>query len=611
MRPDMLEKIKSPKDIKGFTYNQITELCGEIREKILSAVKNNGGHLASNMGMVETTVALHRVFDCPEDALIFDVGHQCYTHKLLTGRAEEFESIRTFGGLSGFTNREESSYDLLTAGHSGSALPTALGIARANSLKGNGRFAVAVIGDGSFTNGMVYETLNSCAGEDLPLIIVLNDNEMSISRNVGSISGYFSVLRNSRKYFALKHRLLCTCRRVPVVGRWVEKVAYVLKEFFKNLFLSKNLFENMGLYYMGPVDGHDEAKLEAVFREAKTKDKCTLVHVLTVKGKGDPAAEKHPDSYHFTGGKGGGGESFSSVFGDELLSLAKNDERIVAVTAAMDKGTGLDRFKNELPRRFFDVGIAEECAVTFTGGLAIGGSIPVAALYSTFLQRGYDQVLEDLALQKTHSVLAIDRAGLVGGDGVTHQGVYDVALLSTVPDITLWAPETFEETRRCLRECVCGEGLCALRYPKGSEKDYDRSTFREGECLSVSGEGETVIVTYGRLCANAVEAVQGMRGVKILKLLRLLPLPEKEILEETENVKRVFVLEEGVRRGGIGEAISSLLSPLGIPVSIRAVEGFLPHGTVKDLEKICGFLPEDIRKELNSLISEECLQSLS
>ncbi len=595
----MLEKINGPRDLKGLTEKEIGALSAEIREKILETVKKNGGHLSSNLGMVEATVALHRVFDCPDDALIFDVGHQCYTHKLLTGRYGEFSTLRREGGLSGFTNRDESPCDLLTAGHSGSALPVALGIARANALEKNGRYAVAVIGDGSFTNGMVYETLNSCAEEDLPLIIVLNDNEMSISRNVGSMSRYFEKLRNSRKYFALKHQLLTICRHIPLLGKGLEKGAYAVKEFFKNLFLSKNLFENMGLYYMGPVDGHDEAKLEAVFREAKKKKSCTLVHIITVKGKGDEAAEKSPDSYHFTDASASGGASFSSVFADELVRRAAVNENIVAVTAAMDKGTGLCRFREAYPDRFFDVGIAEECAVSFADGLAVGGKLPVTAMYSTFLQRAFDQILEDLALQGTHSVLAIDRAGLVPGDGVTHQGVFDVSLLSAVPGVTLYSPETFAETKECLGKCLEGEGLCALRYPKGAEAEYDRSAFSPCGDMTVYGEGGHVVVTYGRITKNVFEAAKDLENVKIVKLVKLLPFDADALKSAAKGAEKITVIEEGIRRGGIGDAVTAAFSDSGIPVSVCAIDGFLSHGTVAELEELCGLSPEKIRSFIN------------
>lgn len=621
----MLEKIKSPKDIKNLSHKEITGLCDEIRQKIMSTVDKNGGHLASNLGMVEATVALHRVFQCPEDSVVFDVGHQCYTHKLLTGRYDSFDTLRNLGGVSGFTNREESPYDALTAGHSGSALPAAMGIARANALNRNGRYAVAVIGDGSFTNGMAFETLNNCAGEKLPLIIVLNDNEMSISRNVGSLSHYFDRLRNSRKYFSLKHRLVTLFRRIPLVGGAVVEAAYAVKEFFKNLFLSKNLFESMGLYYMGPVDGHDEAKLEAVFREAKTKDFCTLVHIVTVKGKGCEEAERHPESSHFTGGGDeektaacvAERESFSSVFGKALVCEAEKNPDIVAVTAAMDKGTGLSYFKEKFPDRFFDVGIAEECAATFTGGLAIGGKLPVCALYSTFMQRSFDQILEDISLQGTHCVLAIDRAGLVPGDGVTHQGVFDVSLLSCVPGVTLYSPATFRETVSCLEKCLAGEGLCALRYPKGAERDFPEGAFLplpENDGISVYGDigcAECAVITYGRVTSNVYEALCHVPGVIIIKLLKLLPLDTDALRRictgenGEKRIKRVAVIEEGVRRGGIGEAVASSLGEAGIPVHIRAIEGFLPGGKVCELEELCGFLPHQIRDFVLSLPQDD------
>ena len=598
----MLEKITSPKDLKNLSDKEINILAGEIRGKILKTVRENGGHLSSNLGMVETTLALHRVFDSPDDAIVFDVGHQCYTHKLLTGRFDDFSSLRQFGGISGFTNREESPHDFLTAGHSGSALPAALGIARANALSRNGHWAVAVIGDGSFTNGMVYETLNSCADEKLPLIIILNDNEMSISRNVGSVSHYFDRLRNSRKYFALKHQLLTVCRHIPILGGILEKCAYHIKEFFKNLFLSKNMFESMGLYYMGPVDGHDEAKLEAVIREAKKKDYCTLIHIITIKGKGFEAAEKSPDSYHFTDSNSSSGESFSKVFAEKLTEKAAENEKIAAITAAMDKGTGLSLFKEKFPDRFFDVGIAEECAVSLCGGLSAGGILPVAALYSTFLQRTFDQILEDVSLQKAHCVLAIDRAGLVSGDGVTHQGVFDVSLLSAVPGITLYSPETFAETEECLEKCLSGEGLCALRYPKGCEREYDRSSFSPaGDTMTVCGEGDIAVITYGRITANVYEGLKDIPGIKIIKLIRLLPLDTDELIRQCRNAGKIVVIEEGTLRGGTGEAVAALFSPMKIPVYIRAIEGFLPHGTVEELEGLCGFTPEQIKEFVKAI----------
>ncbi len=613
----MLENIKSPADIKKLSESEVMTLTGELREKIIETVCENGGHLASNLGMVDTTVALHRVFSSPDDAIIFDVGHQCYAHKLLTGRYHRFDTLRRYGGLSGFTTRGESDHDVLTAGHSGSALPTALGIARANVLEGKDNYVICVIGDGSFTNGMVYETLNNCNDEKLKLIIVLNDNEMSISQNVGGMAKYFTRLRNSKKYFKLKKAVQSFFQRIPGIGKKLVRGAYKSKEFIKHLLLHTNMFENMGLYYLGPADGNDEKKMEQLLEEAKTKDKVTLIHMITLKGKGYEPAEKQPDMYHFAGrfraeegAVSKSEETFSSVFGDTVCSLAEEVPDLVCVTAAMDKGTGLSRFKAEYPDRFFDVGIAEECAATFAGGLAIGGKVPVCALYSTFLQRSYDQILEDMALQNTHAVLAVDRAGLVPGDGVTHQGVFDVALLSTVPGITLYSPETFDEARFCLRRAVLGEGLCAVRYPKGGEATYDRSGFSEiGEGIFAEGDedAEIVIITYSRPAKAVYEARKLLcekYKTSCVKIVRLLPLDGAAILSACRGARLVCIVEEGMRRGGVGEQISALLSENGLraEVLIMAVEGFLPHGEISDLESLLGFTPEGIARRIEAKI---------
>lgn len=614
----MLENIKSPSDIKKLSEGEVSILTDELREKIIATVSKNGGHLASNLGIVETTVALHRVFSSPEDSIIFDVGHQCYAHKLLTGRYESFDTLRTVGGLSGFTSRWESEHDVLTAGHSGSALPAALGIARANALEKKEGYVVTVIGDGSFTNGMVYETLNNC-DENLKLIIVLNDNEMSISQNVGGMAKYFTRLRNSKKYFKFKKGLQSLFQSIPLVGKGLVRGAYKTKEFIKHQLLHTNMFENMGLYYLGPADGNDERKMEQLLQEAKTKDKITIIHMMTVKGKGYHPAETQPDMYHFAGSfdPDAGAvakkeESFSSVFGESLCRLAREDENVVAITAAMDKGTGLSPFKKEFPERFFDVGIAEECAATFAGGLAIGGKTPVCALYSTFLQRAYDQLLEDIALQNVHSVLAVDRAGLVPGDGVTHQGVFDVALLSTIPGITLYSPETFKETEDALKSCVEGQGLCALRYPKGKEAEYDRSEFSPaGDGILYAGDkdAEIVIISYSRVVKEAYKAKKALSEkykTKCIKLVKLFPFDEDAVVSACRSAKLVVVVEEGMRRGGMGELIASVLckNSLSARVEIIAVEGFLPHGEISDLYTLCGFNSEQIVAKIEGVMQE-------
>ncbi|MCI8610698.1 MAG: 1-deoxy-D-xylulose-5-phosphate synthase [Clostridiales bacterium] len=615
-----LENIHSPRDLQGMGPAQLDALAAEIREKILSCVSETEGHLASNLGMVEATIALHRVFDSPRDSILFDVGHQAYAHKLLTGRYEAFDTIRQFGGISGFTNREESAHDVLTAGHSGSALPAALGIARAAIMEGSDRYAIAVVGDGSFTNGMVYETLNCCADEGVRLIVLLNDNEMSISKNVGSMSRHFSRLRTSRRYFSFKRQLQAALRKLPYIGEGLIMVAYHIKEFFKRHIMKTNLFENMGLYYLGPVDGNDEKKIELLLREAKTKDRCTLIHMITLKGKGYAPAEEHPAQYHFAGGfdpaKGvctPRGRTFSSVFGSHLCALALDNPHIAAVTAAMDKGTGLTNFKYMFPDRFFDMGIAEEAAATFAAGLAIGGGVPVYAVYSTFLQRAFDQLCEDVAMQNIHAVIAIDRAGIVPGDGITHQGVYDVSLLSSIPGVTLYAPETYEELKTCLKRCVYGEGLCALRYPKGEEISYDRTRFAPADqdiaIWDADSAADAVILTYGRLTGHAVAAAQQLAGtckVRVVKLLRLLPLELEKIAALCENASLVYVLEEGVRSGGVGEAVAAYFArrPEMPPVHIRCVEGFLPHGDLESLFRLCGFLPEQIAAEISVVLQD-------
>ena len=538
----MLENIKKPSDIKKMSKDEISHLCVEIRDEILRVCSKSGGHLASNLGIVEATVALHRVFDSPKDTIVYDVSHQCYAHKLLTGRYDSFSTLRTFGGISGFTNRDESEHDVLTAGHSGSALPTALGIARAKAAKGDDSWTVAVIGDASFTNGMVFEALNCCHEEKIRLIILLNDNEMSISKNVGAMSGYFSRLRNSRKYFRLKKGIQSFFSKLPG-GQGLIMLFYHIKEFFKRLLMQTNIFENLGLYYMGPVNGNDEEKMEALLREATTKNKCTLIHMLTLKGKGYERAEKHPENYHFTskfdvhrGVQPSKENSFSSAMGEYLCEMRERNSNICAVTAAMEKGTGLSVFKENYEESFFDVGIAEECAVTFAGGLALGGMLPVCALYSTFMQRTFDQILEDIALQHSHVVLAVDRAGLVPGDGVTHQGVFDVAMLSTIPGITIYSPETYDEMRTAFDRAELGDNLWAIRYPKGAEIEYDRSVFvpidEEATAFeSNCSKPELCIVTYGRICADVVKAAElSDQRIKIIKLLKIHPVDYKTIL---------------------------------------------------------------------------------
>ncbi len=611
----MLENIKSPSDIKKFSQKEVDDLVLEMRSEILRECADGGGHLASNLGIVEATVALHRVFNSPNDSIIFDVGHQCYAHKLLTGRYESFRTLRRFGGISGFTNRDESEHDALTAGHSGSALPTALGIARANAQSGNDNWAVAVIGDGSFTNGMVFEALNCCAESKSKLIILLNDNEMSISKNVGAMSGYFSRLRNSRKYFRFKKKFQSIVSKMPG-GKKLVMLFYNIKEFFKRLLVPSNVFENLGLYYLGPVNGNDEEKMEALLREAKTKNRCTIIHMLTLKGSGYERAEKHPENYHFTssfdvneGVKSSSEQSYSTVMGEYLCEMRERNSNICAVTAAMEKGTGLSVYKDKFSDSFYDVGIAEECAVTFAGGLAIGGMLPVCALYSTFMQRTFDQLLEDVSLQNTHVIMAIDRAGLVPGDGVTHQGVFDVAMLSAIPGTTVYSPESYSEMKYSFDCAEKGEGLWAIRYPKGTEADYDRSIFKAFDAdktifATDCEDAEITIITYGRITANVLKAASlSGKKVRIIRLLKVNPIDHKAVLDLCNNTK-ILVVEEGIRRGGVGEAIAAAAGQADYKntVSIHALEsGFVPHGDLDSIMELCGFSAEKIAEKINNL----------
>ena len=589
-------------NLKSLSPAEIPALCGEIRAEILDAVAANGGHLASNLGVVELTVALHRVLDSPTDKIVFDVGHQCYAHKILTGRAERMHTLRRFGGLSGFPSREESEHDPFTTGHSGTSLSAALGIAEANRLKGSDAWTVAVIGDASFGNGMIYEALAGCARKGLRLMIVLNDNEMSISRNVGALSDYFAKIRLSRGYFGFKRTVKAICAHIPLLGRPMIAAAIRAKEFIKRMLNQKNIFESFGLEYLGPADGSDETALEAVFREAMDCDVPCVVHVITKKGQGYLPAEEHPEKYHgvspfsLTAGaaESGGGDTFSSTFGSVLCTMAAEDKDICAVTAAMPAGTGLTAFARQYPDRFFDAGIAEEHAVTFAAGLARAGMKPVAALYSTFAQRAFDQLLHDAALQKISLTLALDRCGIVPGDGVTHQGIFDISLFSAIPGVKIYAPESLGEMGAMLRACMREEGVKILRYPRGSEEDYDRSVWvsRGDICTADFGGAspDTVIITYGRESLQALLAADslasGGRCVRVIRLGRLLPLPTEEIAAAVRGAKRCAVAEEAIRRGGIGEMLAA--SGILPQTEILAIGDFLPHGDEENLRRLAG-----------------------
>lgn len=624
----MLETITSPKGLKTLNYQELQVLAEEIRNNIIETVSENGGHLASNLGLVETVLAIHRVFDTPKDSVIFDVGHQCYAHKLITGRYRDFATLRQDGGLSGFTSPEESEYDLFTEGHSGTSVSQALGVSEANSHLGRERYVIAIVGDGSFTNGMIYEALNNCKMSGGRLIIILNDNEMSISKNVGGLSHYLNGIRTSKRYFMTKHRIKRHLSRIPLVGNALNSLVRETRDLAKRLLIADNYFECLGIDYIGPVDGNDIEKTETVLAEAATKDVVTLVHIVTKKGKGYPPAEAHPEKYHSvssfdtaTGRTPPKKTTFSSVFGDTMCNITEKDPTVCAVTAAMGSGTGLDGYFDRFPRNSYDVGIAEEHAVTFSAGLSKGGLKPVAVMYSTFSQRVWDQLFHDVALQGIPFTLCLDRAGLVEGDGITHQGIYDVSAFSGIPGVNIFSPETFFELEELLEKCVDSQRFDIIRYPKGEEEHYDRSAavsmddYTEEYVGNEDSDDILTAVTYGRITHAVKEAATSVAersGVKvrILKLVKIFPLDRKLIESAAENSIGIVTVEEGIGTGGIGEKIASAVarSKFPVKVAIHAVESPVRCGDLNNLFKRVGLTPKAIADTMWEMIKSEKME---
>lgn len=612
-----LEKIKSPDVLKQMSVKELKELSEEIREKLLEIVPVNGGHLASNLGVVELTVALHSVLDSPDDKIIWDVGHQAYVHKMLTGRYNDIESIRTYGGLSGFPKRAESEHDSFGAGHASTSVSAAVGLASADKLAGRECFTVAVAGDGAFTGGMIYEALNNIAEQDLRLIVILNDNEMAIAPNVGGINRYMRRLSTSTRYLGFKYKLKRFFASIPLVGRPLTVSARAVKNFVKRLVWRDNMFENLGLNYYGPVDGYDISHLQAVLKDAMRDKKGSIVHVRTVKGKGYAPAEESPEKYHGVpkGGVFKESSGFSSVFGDIMVKQGKKDKRLCAITAAMCDGTGLSTFAEKYSDRFFDVGIAEEHALTFAAGLSAGGMRPVFAVYSTFAQRTYDQLIHDAALQNLPMILALDRAGLVGEDGPTHHGLFDVGFMLQLPNSTLWSPECYEDMQKAFDNAFEFEGVTAVRYPRGGEKEYDRSVYSDCGTMSYAdfgnvaeAEKRVAVITYGRTACNALKAAEKLSALKgmairVIRVLRLKPLDTKKFCALTADFDTLYFLEEGVKCGGFGEHVTAFLTEQGMTkerrIIIRAVEErFVSHGETNRLFEECGFTPEQIAMEI-------------
>ncbi len=606
----ILEKIQGHEDLLSLSDPQKQQLCAEIREFLISSVSQTGGHLAGNLGAVELTVAIETVFNTKVDRLVFDVGHQSYVHKLLTGRQADFVHLRQFGGISGFPKPEESETDAFVAGHASSSVSIALGMARARTLLGQDYDVAAVLGDGAATGGMAYEGLNDAAVSAEPLVIILNDNEMSIGKNVGGLSRHLSRLRSSQNYLDAKRIYRNVMKKLPggkAVYRWSSRV----KNRLKRLLLPGTMFENMGFTYLGPADGHDLPGLTALLRSARELREPVVVHVLTKKGYGYPFAEEDPAKFHGIGkfdprtGKKLGAKvnTYSDSFGETLVSLAEGNERVCAITAAMPGGTGLLGFMKAHPERLFDVGIAEEHAVSMAGGLAKQGMVPVLALYSTFLQRGYDQIFQDIAMLRLHVVLAIDRAGLVGDDGPTHHGVFDVGFLRQVPGMKLLAPGSLAEQQAMLRWAVEEyDGPVAIRYPRGGEGSYRASAWTGPEnpvAIHRSGPDVTLL-TYGNLLDNVLEAAELLAGqgiqATVLRLLALDQIPAEALLRCMSKTKIILLCEEVCTGSGLREALSWELRDKCRVEAIDLGPDFVPHGSLAQLRRSRGLDPESIAK---------------
>ncbi len=594
----ILSEIKHPSDVRALEPGQTERLCEEIRETLIETVSENGGHLASNLGTVELTVALHRCFDSPRDSIIWDVGHQAYTHKLLTGRYERFSTLRKEGGISGFTRPDESEHDLFYSGHAGVSVSQAAGVAAANAIRGGKNYSVAVIGDGSFTGGMVYEALNDAGSrKNNRLIVILNDNEMSISENVGAMARTLARVRAKPEYYRFKAGTERALNKIPIVGHSLSEHLFKLKTTLKNIIYSSSFFEDMGFRYIGPIDGHNVEALCSAMDSAKMVGQPVLLHINTLKGKGYDFAEHSPEKFHGispfdieTGEPAGGRDSFSSVFGRLMCSFAAKDKRICAVTAAMSIGTGLDEFSRQYADRFFDVGIAEEHALTFCSGLAAQGFLPVFAVYSSFFQRCFDQLVHDCALQRRKLVIAVDRAGFVGEDGETHQGLFDVSMVTGVPGVTVYSPATYEGLGHALYNAFYKDpGVVIIRYPRGGAPELPEELKTTGTGFKLIGEenAKTVIVTYGRLLNEAYEACKAVNeaggACSVLWLEKIIPV-DSSAVKAVINCPEVMFFEEGVRSGGIGEKFASLLLENGFKgrYSVHAVDDcFVAHASVK------------------------------
>lgn len=609
----MLEKIQKPNDIKKIPADQLPALAEEIREFIIESLSKTGGHLASNLGVVELTIAMHRVFDLPKDKLIWDVGHQSYTHKILTGRKDGFETLRREGGISGFPKRSESDCDVFDTGHSSTSISAGVGYVRARELKKENYSVISIIGDGALTGGMAYEALNNAASLKSNFIIILNDNEMSITENVGGMSSYLSGLRTASAYTDFKMDVTKALNRIPGIGPGMVDAMRKTKSSIKQIIIPGMLFEDMGLTYLGPVDGHNIPQLIKTFQEAKRFEGPILVHVLTQKGRGYEPAMRHPARFHGAGPfdvktglpVGKSNPTYTDVFSTVMRKMGDRRKDVAAVTAAMMTGVGLKRFSNMFPDRCFDVGIAEEHAVTFAAALSLGGITPVVAIYSSFLQRAYDQIMHDVCMQNLHVVFAIDRAGLVGYDGETHHGIFDLSYLGSMPNMTILAPKNLWELSDMIKFAVDYDGPIAVRYPRG-EAYTGLKEFRAPICLGKSEvihEGSRVaLLAVGSMVKMAEEVQKQLKermdmDAALVNARFVKPIDEELLRSFADTYELVVTLEENVKDGGFGERVLAFAEEEDLPFGVEIIalpDRFIPHGSVSYQMKQVGFTPEDI-----------------
>ncbi len=618
----MLEKINSPEDIRKLNTKEKKQLAEEIRKYLLEIVSENGGHLASNLGVVELTIALHSIFDLPKDKIVWDVGHQTYVHKIITGRKEQLKTLRKLNGIAGFPKSKESDTDSFNTGHSSTSISAALGMARARDIKGEDNSVLAVIGDGALTGGMALEALNDAGWSQAKMTVILNDNEMSISKNIGGINMLLSKLRTKKTYSKSSDVVKKAVLKIPGIGKAIVKAVIRIKRSIKQLIIPKMFFEDIGFRYLGPVDGHDIEELERMLKISKQLEGPVLIHVLTKKGKGYEIAEKNPDKFHATGpfdletgkSKKEKKKDYSKVLGEKLVELARKNDKIVAITASMKDGTGLTQFAKEFPERFFDIGIAEQHAIGVAAGMAKEGIVPVVPIYSSFYQRAYDQVIHDVAIQNLPVIMCVDRAGIVGADGETHQGTLDMAFFRLVPNLTIMAPKDFKELEEMLEFAVNLKKPVVIRYPRGGENEnkiekQKRIEYGKGEILKEGND--LTIVAIGKTVARAmkvakeIEKEQNNVLVEVINARFLKPIDKETIKQSIQKTKKVITIEDGTIINGLATAVQEIIIEEDLQeVKIKNYaypDQYIEHGSVEELEKIYKVDFETIKKDFDLL----------